>query len=408
MGRFRAFWGTTEISDHVIECSTIPLVKRTHDGEFVLPGTSIDVIWGANDYQKGDVISFQLDNVRCASFVIDEVERDFDSQLITLTLVDQLKALEGYYVKDLTATDYGNAMTAAQDYDESVNLRYYYSGASSTPHRVNFVTLTHMIKTCLVKAGLAPHNKIDMTAFYGEIDSGFRYYSNSGTPGPRTVCFEELAFQANQVHWSGYNLSSDPAYNGTNLLQMVQYCLWILNAELRYVDTEIVISPRAEGAYSADDDVYSYDKRDWLNSFDIVAMGISYVQTLGVVAGFTPYTTGSLGPMVTESYTEPDAPATDRKLSTKSYTLIRHAVVHRRDLNDDHYEIREFETMAWGETFQADYRYASQFCAIIQARFPGSGVVERYEVPVDPGLIGARRLLSHELDVARYTSKVEF
>ncbi|HNX38834.1 MAG TPA: hypothetical protein PKI15_10790 [Candidatus Cloacimonadota bacterium] len=408
MAQFRAYWEGTEISDLVVGLENIPVVSRTHDGEFILPTTSIEVIWGANSYTKDEVVYFTLDGIRFASFIIEEVTSHMEEGTQTLQLVDQMKLLEKLYMKDLTSIDYSNAITGAEDVSGAINVRYYFSSVSSVPHRVNFVTVTYLLKACLVKAGLATAANIDMTALYGNIESGFYYWDSSRTPQARAITLEQLCFHPHQIKWAGYELSTSAFYEGANLLQMAMICLWILNAEIRYVGTKIKVSPRLTGDAPDDDDVYSVERRSWLNSFDMVTVNAAFIQTCGTIGGFAPYFDGTLSAGISQAYSAPDVLPTDHKLSAKVYSLLKHVVVHRRDWNSDHYETREFETMAYGETFESDYHFANQLAKIVQARFPGSGTVETITVPVDVDAVAIRPLLGHKIDAEDQTSELEY
>lgn len=406
---YSVYHGATDISDNVVGCDAIPLLEVTHDGQITLPTMSIEVIWDATAYAKDDVISFRIGATRFASFIIDEIVENYEGNTKTLNLVDQMMLLERYYVKDLTATDYGNAITGDEDVDGAINLRYYFSGSTMAPHRVNFVTVTYMLKTALVKAGLATAANIDMKDYYGEIESGFTYW-DSTLEEAVPIFYEELAFHPNQVKWAKNSTSADAAWDGANLLEVALFCLYILNARVSYAGTGIKVTLRTIGTAPANDTRYAYSSRDWLNTFDLVKMTLDYLPTTGL-SGFGTYVGGSFGSgstWVNESWTAPATPATGKRLVEKSIGLMKHCVVHRRGFFTDHYEVRELEIEAIGETFVDDYMFANQFCNLVFGRYPTSGTIETFSEPANVALLGARKLLKHKIDVVDQVSTMEY
>lgn len=409
MAVYSVYLGSTDISDYVVGMGSIPIVDVDYAGQITLPSASITVINNAVVYAVDGVVSFRQNGSRFASFIIEDVVENMEAGTKTLSLVDHLKLLERIYVQDLVNADYTGAL-GAEDYDgASRNLRCYWN-LSSWPHKIRFVTLTHFVKSALVKAGIAIASKVDCTALYGELESGYLFYDNTNEVDV-PIFFEELCFHPDQVKYAGLTPGAQAHYDGANLLELVLFCMMVLDASLRYVGDSVVISPRSTGAAISADNVYSYQKRGYINAWDLVRTTASYVQTASTAApnGFGRYVAGQWGAdLVTEAWSAPAVVPVDRKISEKTFAVLPHAIVHRREKLETHYALDEMHTDAYELPNQADYIFANQLCSLLFNRYPASGFVEQIDTVADPSTLAPRRLLRAALDVPGALLSLEF
>lgn len=410
MAAYSVYFGSTDISDYVDGIGSIPLVDVDYAGQITLPSTSITVIANSVAYAKDGVISIYRNSSRFARFVIEEISENTEAGTKTLSLVDSLKLLERIYVKDLVEADYYNAMTASEDYDSSSRNKRFYHSLSSWPHKIKFVTLTHMVKTALVKAGIAAASAIDCNALYGELESGFIYYHNT-LEEDVAIFMEELCFHPDQVRFAKFTTNGQPDWEGANMLEIVLYCLLVMNAQLRYVGDSVVLSLRDSGSAPTADAQYGYQKNDYVNTFDVFKTTIYYELTVGTSApaGFGYYVIGSTGSApVTEAWTAPASPPANRKISEKTFSLMAHCVVHRREVYETHYALDEMHGDAYALPTVNDYIFANQLVSILYNRYPTAGYVEQVVTDDNPSTLGARWLLKASLNIPEATMTLEY
>jgi hypothetical protein len=408
---YSVYKGATDISDHVVSCPPIPLVETTHDNQVTLPSMSLGVIWNAVSYTKGDYIYFKKDSTAFAWFVIDSIQENYEENTLTLELVDPLYLLKDYYASELIAEEYLAAITAG-DYDGSFNKRFYWSDSSANPHRINFVTLSHYIKTAIVKAGIvADGSKIDASAIYGAIYSGFVYWDPVNDT-EKEITLEELCFQPSQIKYAKKLDGSEDRWEGATLLDVVLYALQVMNCRIKYSGTSVVICQRETGTGPDDDDLYSYQSSSWLNSFDLVKVGITYGVTAGALYGFSYYEAGtpSAGSMSIETWKHPEAGPEGVKPREKSYALMNHSPVHYRKVLEDVgycYEMH-LEAYELGSEAQQDYIFAKQYAKMLHDRFPATGVIETIQTADDMTVWTERPALKKSLDIPQRSCGMEY
>ncbi len=400
---YSVYWGTTDISNYVTDCPPIPLVSTTHDNTITLPSMSIQVVNNANAYAVGDHIYFKDGNNTFAWFDIENISEDVAAHTKTLELVDALQALENLYVADLDNDDfYAACILTSEDFDlGGICKRYGWSESSEAPYRVHYVTLTHMIKTALVKAGLATAVNIDASDLYGTVDSGFIRWDYDNDVD-KVLYKEELCYQIDQIKYAKKHDGTEEFYDGATLLEMVLYSLQVLNAYIYYYGGKIYIKNRDTDADPADDDIYAYKADTWLNAFDFIRCNIYYCVTCSNLTGFANYHNGALGSysVSDESWPYPTLSG-DAKPKERQYTLMDHAVVHYRKKIETHYYAYEMhlEANELGSPALLDYLFAKQYAEILYNRFPTSGAIETWETVPDVTTRGPRPLLNASLDI---------
>jgi len=408
---YSVFKGATDISDHVVDCPAIPLVETTHDNQVTLPSMSLSVIDNAVSYAIGDMIYFKKDGTAFAWFIIEDIRDNYEENTQTLELVDPLFMLKDLYVAELTADDYEDA-TVAADFVGSYCKRFAWWDDSENPHRINFVTLSHFIKTAIVKAGIvAGGANIDASGIYGAVYSGFTWWDPVNDTD-KEITVEELCFQPSQIKYAKMMDGSEDRWEGATLLDVVLYALQVMNCRIKYSGTSVVICTRETGSGPDDDDIYSYSSSSWLNSFDLVKVGITYGVTAGTLYGFDYYNAGTpaAGSMSTEAWTYPAVGPTGVKPREKNYALMNHAVVHYRKELEGVWYCYEMHLEAYelGSEAQAGYIFANQFAALLHCRFPESGVVESIQTSDDLTVWGTRPMLKKSLDIPQRSCALEY
>jgi len=316
-----------------------------------------------------------------------------------------------YYVADLVEEDY-LAATVAADFVGSRCKRFAWWDDSTNPHRINFVTLSHFIKTAIVKAGIvADGSKIDATGIYGTQYSGFIYW-DPVNDSDKEILVEELCFQPAQIKYAKLIDGSEDPWEGATLLDVVLYALQVMNCRIKYSGTSVVICVRETGTEPVDDDIFSYKSSTWLNTFDLVKVGITYGVTAGTLYGFSYYEAGSPagGSMSTEAWTYPAAGPSGVKPREKAYTLMNHAPVHYRKEIEGVWYCYEMHLEAYelGSEAQEGYMFGKQYAKLLHDRFPGSGVVESITTTDDLTQWGSRPMLKKSLDIPQETCAMEY
>jgi hypothetical protein len=270
---YSIYKGSTNISNYVTDCPPVPIIDSTHDNVISLPSMNITVIWNATTYAKDEVIYFKDGTTTFARFIIEDIDDNYEANTRTLSLVDQVKLLERYYVKDLIDDDY-EAAHVTGDIVGGRSKRFAWWGDSEDPHRINFVTLTHFIATALIKAGICTAAQVIKTGVYGTLQSGFIRWDPTGNVDV-PIYLEELCFQPAQIHYAKLVTGSEPVWEGATLLEVVIYALMVMNCRLKWNGANCEIVQRAVDADPADDDVYSFKGTSWLNSFDLIRTSIT-------------------------------------------------------------------------------------------------------------------------------------
>lgn len=403
--------GATNISDHVVDCPPIPLVETTHDNQVTLPSMSISVIDNDVSYAKGDVIQFRKDGTAFAWFMIDNIQENYEENTLTLELVDPLLRLSNYYAAEITASDY-LAATVAGDFVGSRCKRFAWWDDSQNPHRINFVTLSHYIKTAIVKAGIVAHGgMIDASGIYGTPYSGFLHWDPIND-ADKEILVEELCFHPAQIKYAKKLDGSEDRWEGATLLDVVLYALQVMNCRIKYSGTSVVICPRETGSKPSNALTFSYRNTTWLNSFDLVKVGITYGVTAGTVAGFDYYENGmpAGGSMSTENWKYPADGPEGVKPREKTYALMNHAAVHYRKEIEGIWYCYEMHLEAYelGPENQANYIFGKQYAKLLHDRYPGSGVVESIKTIDNLAQWGPRPMLKKSVDIPQLSVQLEF
>lgn len=406
--------GASDISHYVVGIGEVVLFDATYDGQITLPALDVTVINNAQTYAVDDAITLEQGGYIIYRYVIESIDVDIEAGTKTLHLVDAMKLLERHYLVDLAGTDYSNAVIAypSEDFDGVDNIRYY-TAAASTPYRRRFVTLTHWLKMCAVKVFSMDPADIDMSAIYGELESGFYWWNNS-TDEAVPVLYEELVFHPAQLKYIGKDKTTDPIYEGGTWLDAFLLALWVLNAEYRYHKDGMVFWIRDTGSGALPDNAKYQVKVDGFgNRFDALKIGVVYVNTRDQVGGFTDYVDGVISTeedIETESWSYPEITAPTTRPKVKSVTLPRHAIVHRRAvaeypvMQELHYNAAELGT----DEYQ--YYFAWQFAKLISERYPALGGVVDEVVTSDANLYPAtaRIALKRAINVEDQTVRIEW
>jgi hypothetical protein len=290
-----------------------------------------------------------------------------------------------------------------EDRDESYNnMRYsLYTGAGA-PYRRPFVTLTHYIKTAIVKAGIEAVANVDFKEMYGSIASGFERW-DEGEDDVAYLTKEELCFHPFQIAVAKLSTGTEEIWRGATLYDVVMFALQVLNAQIRYTGTSVKLVNRETGSAPANDDIYHYKSQSWLNTFDMVNVTGTYGVTSPAARGFAPYVGGTWPSMdiSSENWSYPEDFSEDRAPKLRTTALMRHAMVHYRKRIEDNYYTYELHAEAYelGPSDQLEYMFARQLARVLYGLFPTGGVVETYEFPADPDTLGERPLLRLELDI---------
>lgn len=416
---FSVYAGATDISNHVVNCPPIPIIETTHENAMVLPAMSITVIDNAVVYALDDVITVKDGTAILAKFIIDDITTNIEEHTQTLSLVSVLALLDKMYVYDLVEDDYWAAIILPDDYttgSPNYNLRYYTLTAGGAPYAMCFVALTHYIKTVLIKAGIVSGpTKVDLTDYYGELESGFiRWNTETGHEHDDPIYYDQLAFQTYQLKHIKRVTNTDVVYEGATCLEILLFVLQILDAEMRWVGDVLTFTPRTHGAAPADDDVYRYSSDTFVNTFDQYRTSVTYIESVGDAAGFTYYVTPILaaGQQPTITATSPADYDGDTRPRLRTNTLMRHCIVHAREMGTSpgYGTIEELHQDAYSDelTNKADYLFAAQYAALMAARFPATGVIERITTAYDPTILGTRKLLRLSHDIVNNTSLMEY
>ena len=403
---YSAKWKTADISDDVVSVSDIPLLEINHENAISVPICSITVIYGSNTYEVGDDICILKDGVVIWRAVIESIDQDIENNTLTLNLIDAISKMKAYFAVELASTDYSNAMVLAEDYDGR-NLRYS-AGGSSTPHRSQFLTLTHLLKTCLVKAGIVAKEDCSLTDFYGAKESEYIYYNGSGDVA---VYYEDVAYHPQQIKYAMLTTASDPLWQGATLLDLFLYTLQVLGGVYRYSGDTMIMERRHKGITTpSDNDIYSVRVDGFTNKFDCITCTATYLKTLNM-GGFNSYVAGELldsSYLTDERNAYPDVTAVERKIISRDLSLMRHAIVHRRKDNGSVYGMEELHYNAWAAPDPDKYLFTYQYARALYSRYPTVSTTETIVTRDDLNVRTSRLPIKKHLNTAESTLRLEY
>lgn len=403
---YSAKWNTTDISDEVVGVSDIPLLQTNHENALEVPTCTVTVIDGSYAYEVGDDISILKDGVVIWRAVIESIDRDIEGNTLTLNLIDAINKMRGFYAVQLTNADYQNAIVWAEDYDGRP-LRFY-AGSTSTPHRNQFLTLTHLLKTCLVKAGIVDPEDCNLADFYGEKASGFLYYDGSDKAD---VYYEDMAYHPQQIKYAMLNTATDPLWQGATLLDLFLYSLQVLGGVYRYSGPTIILERRNNGITTpSDDDIFSVKVSGFTNKFDCVTCKVTYLETTNV-SGFNSYVAGALlnaDYLTDESNAYPDPAALTHKIVSRDINIMRHAIVHRRKDNGTMYGMEELHYNAWASPAPNDYLFTYQYAKALYFRYPSVSETKTIVTSDDLSVRTARLPIRKHLNSVESTLRLEY
>ncbi len=364
---FKILLNTTDISNYVLDFGETPISLTTYDNIIEVPSGSMTVLDQDITYAVGDVIQIQsgaITPVTFARFVIKNIETDIGTTRKILTIEDAISLMADHKVMDLTNTDFYNAILASpsEDYVGAVCQRFYNS-YDHAPYRRNFVTLTHVLKVCLMKAGVIPLlANIDVSAYYGNLPSGFLYYYDGNS---YDLYYDHLAFHPGQLQLIGRTNQDDYAYNSATLLQIFLFIMQVFNAEYIYSGNTIIIRPRVGLSFISDDHVYGLKSTDYVNAFDFYQSTLMYWNTNGV-GGFDVYEPSEdiYGTENNQTAYSPSAPPSSIKPKLRVNSMLKHAIVHRRGYIDPYFYIEEMDYVS------PSYHFIDHYTDILLSRFP--------------------------------------
>lgn len=372
--RYSVLWNAVPISDEIVDVTDIVLLDTTYENAIVIPTASFTVINGDNEYTVGDEITLLADDGVIWRSIIDSIDTDIENGTKTLNCLDAIVKLRDYFAIDLSSTDYQAAQVIPEDYSGR-NFRYS-AGGSTTPHRTQFLTLTHLLKTALVKAGLVVPEFCNMNDMYGSTPSGFIYYTGSANAD---VYLEELAYHPQQIKYAKLTEPTEPLWVGATLLDLFLFTLQVLNAVWRYDKEFIVIERRTTGSSTpSNDHIYAASVRGYVNAFDTITAKATYLKTMNE-GGFNKYVSGAIndsGYLTDESSSYPDVTSLTRKITTRTVELMRHAIVHRRKDLGSVYGMEELHYNAYNLPNAVEYYFTYQYARALYGRYPDADVVE--------------------------------
>jgi len=399
------------INSEVVRGLEIPLIETTYDNQITLPTTRMTVIQ-KGEYAVGDQITIADEDGVFTRFEVREIEVDYRNRVKILDLVDPVYRMRNLLVKDFTGTDLQDAEIdyPSEDFDGVTPIRYRVFG--TLPYR-SFVTLTHVLKMCVIKAGIITDPaKIDCSDLYGEKVSGFYWYDNNSQTGHQ-VYLELLAFNWHQMKMIGRVDSSDKPYNSMTLDELFRRVMQVLNAEYLWKDDMMIIQRRKTGTAVAVNDVYNYAVRSYRKEFDYTKATVFYVNTVGELDGFgwyvSNYPIGDERKITSEEY-YPEAPPEDEKLDERAYALAKHFVGLRRKVSGGVYSGEELDFNAGGLADPGEYSWARQYARVMAERHPDTddAEVETVETVFNPTLKVPRARLKLSVSIPANVSKVEY
>jgi len=400
------------INNEVVQSLDIPLIDTTYDNLVTLPTTRMTVIFCGKEYAVGDQVTITDEDGVFTRFEVREVEVDYRNRVKILDLADPVYRMRNLFVKDFTGTDLQDSEIdyPSEDFNGVTPIRY--NVFQTLPYR-SFVTMTHVIKMCVIKAGIITDPlKIDCSDLYGEKVSGFWWYDNNGQTG-RQVYLELLAFNWHQLKMVGRADSTDKPYHSMTLDELFRRVLQVLNAEYRWKDDTMIIQRRKTGMAVAVNDVYDYSMCSYRKEFDYTKATVYFVKTVGEEDGFgwyvSNYPIGDERKITSEEY-YPEAPPEDEKLDERAYALAKHFVGLRRKRNGGVYSGEELDFGAGGLTDPWEYSWARQYARVMAERHPDpdAAMVETVETVFNPTLIVPRSRLKLSVSIPANVSKVEY
>ena len=233
---------TDDISDYVLALSQLSW-RHERDFRFVLPHPEITVP-SLLEIDFDDEIDFEIDgHIRLKTYVSD-IRENTKKRTKTLYLNDLLKKLENYYIADLSDNDWSG-------YTPSL-IEYKYVDGS---YNEQYIQVAFLLKVMIHKALGIDISNVEFV--------GLDYVLSPYTHSTGTVPFQYLDFQWRQLRATKKSNSSDESYKSASFLEMLLFILQSAKIKVYYKDDKIYFAKYSDYTTPADDDIYSYKKRDF-------------------------------------------------------------------------------------------------------------------------------------------------